>query len=163
VERHVEWATKIANKFSRDYPHLRDDCRSEALNALVEAALRFEPERGVPFPAYARWRIKGALCDLKPRPQNHLLGKGYTYRLDDDHDVAENDDAGKEIIDALDEFERLLRYFPRESRPLLRMIGEGLSIAAASRLLGIGRQTCSRQFHSARRTYGPGLGRRVGC
>ena len=30
---------------------------------LLEVAERFEPERGIPFEAYARWRIEGAIHD----------------------------------------------------------------------------------------------------
>jgi RNA polymerase sigma factor FliA len=41
----------------------RADLTSAGLEALVGAARAFDPERGVPFTAYARTRIRGALVD----------------------------------------------------------------------------------------------------
>ncbi|MBB3042544.1 sigma-70 family RNA polymerase sigma factor [Nocardioides soli] len=41
----------------------RDDLRSAGLVALVAAARAFDADRGVPFPAYAAQRIRGALVD----------------------------------------------------------------------------------------------------
>jgi RNA polymerase sigma factor FliA len=41
----------------------RDDLRSAGLVALVAASRAFDPDLGVPFPAYAAQRIRGALLD----------------------------------------------------------------------------------------------------
>jgi RNA polymerase sigma factor for flagellar operon FliA len=41
----------------------RDDLTSAGLTALVKAAHAFEPERGVPFTAYAATRIRGGIVD----------------------------------------------------------------------------------------------------
>ncbi|MBZ5738535.1 sigma-70 family RNA polymerase sigma factor [Nocardioides mangrovi] len=41
----------------------RADLTSAGLEALVAAARSFDPDRGVPFAAYARTRIRGALLD----------------------------------------------------------------------------------------------------
>jgi len=38
-----------------------DDLFSEGLLGLVEAHIRFDPTRGVPFGAYARIRVRGAM------------------------------------------------------------------------------------------------------
>lgn len=40
-----------------------DDLRSFGREGLLEAARRFEPERGVPFKAYANFRVRGAVID----------------------------------------------------------------------------------------------------
>lgn len=44
-----------------------DDLRSEARLALLQAVKRFDPARGVPFGAYARRRISGAVLDFLRR------------------------------------------------------------------------------------------------
>lgn len=53
-----------------------DNLESAGTLGLVEAASKFDPERGVKFEAYASWRIRGAVLDeLRrncPLPQ-HLL------------------------------------------------------------------------------------------
>lgn len=41
----------------------RDDLISDGLVGLIDAVERFEPERGVPFEAYATQRIRGAILD----------------------------------------------------------------------------------------------------
>lgn len=41
----------------------REDLISAGALALTQAAAAFDPSRGVPFPAYARTRIRGALID----------------------------------------------------------------------------------------------------
>ncbi len=40
-----------------------EDLEGYAMAGLVEAAARFDPARGVPFEAYARYRITGAMWD----------------------------------------------------------------------------------------------------
>ncbi|MEP0815144.1 MAG: sigma-70 family RNA polymerase sigma factor [bacterium] len=44
-----------------------EDCLSEGLLALVRAADRFSPSRGVPFAAFARIAIRGAMIDYLRR------------------------------------------------------------------------------------------------
>jgi RNA polymerase sigma factor for flagellar operon FliA len=53
----AEVATKLP-------PHVnRDDLTSAAMMALVQAARTFDPERGVPFPMFAKSRLRGAIID----------------------------------------------------------------------------------------------------
>ena len=60
VERHTGLAVHIANRHtSGSVPD--DDLRQVALLALVRAVDRFEPERGVPFSAFAGRTIEGEL------------------------------------------------------------------------------------------------------
>lgn len=40
-----------------------DDLRSFGREGLLDAARRFDPERGVPFRAYANFRVRGAIID----------------------------------------------------------------------------------------------------
>jgi RNA polymerase sigma factor FliA len=53
----AEVATKLP-------PHVnRDDLTSAAMMALVQAARTFDPARGVPFPMFAKSRLRGAIID----------------------------------------------------------------------------------------------------
>lgn len=65
VEEHHELAMLITRCMFRTIGgsiHL-DDLIGAAEEGLVEAALRFDPSRGVPFEAFARIRIRGAIVD----------------------------------------------------------------------------------------------------
>ncbi|MFG2043475.1 sigma-70 family RNA polymerase sigma factor [Dactylosporangium sp. NPDC048998] len=59
VERHLRLAEKVAARYCHD-PRAQD-IRQVAALALVEAAGRFDPGRGVPFSAYATHTLTGAL------------------------------------------------------------------------------------------------------
>lgn len=58
------WAAAIARNIHRRVPAYAVDCDDFVQNArlgLLEAMLRFDPERGVPFPAFAKPRVRGAV------------------------------------------------------------------------------------------------------
>lgn len=56
-----------------------DELVGDGMVALVEAAERFDPERGVPFTAFARHRVRGAMVDgyrrLRRTGRNHSSGE----------------------------------------------------------------------------------------
>lgn len=62
---HLHMARLIAIRVARRLPrHVEiGDVISAAYLGLADAAMRFKPERGVPFGAYARRRILGAILD----------------------------------------------------------------------------------------------------
>lgn len=60
---HVWLAEALARAFARKCPHERDTAISGAMDGLCQAAGAFAPGRGVPFAAYARARIAGAILD----------------------------------------------------------------------------------------------------
>jgi RNA polymerase sigma factor for flagellar operon FliA len=65
VERHLDLARRAAAMI---HPRVRDHVSFDELVAfgnagLVEAASRYEPERGVTFPAFAWYRVNGAIID----------------------------------------------------------------------------------------------------
>ncbi len=66
VEAHMhlvgEISRGIANTSAGKGPEL-EDLSADGVIGLLEAAERFEPERGIPFEGYARWRIEGAIRD----------------------------------------------------------------------------------------------------
>lgn len=69
--------------------------------ALIRAAERFEPARGVPFAAYARHRVRGAMLDA-------YTGHGYAYEMHDTlhedlDDGDEKTEEGKTKVVAIDQ------------------------------------------------------------
>ena len=65
ITQHIPLVTHIVRETLGRVPgHVnRDDLTSAGLLALVQAAAAFDPERGVPFAAYASTRVRGALLD----------------------------------------------------------------------------------------------------
>jgi len=66
INDHVELARRVARHAACRVPShaIRDDAESAGLLGLVEAADRFDPSRGVPFDAFARRRVQGAVLDF---------------------------------------------------------------------------------------------------
>lgn len=48
-------------------PHFREDLRSEAISAIIVAATRFDTERDIPFAAYVRNYVWGAVLETAQR------------------------------------------------------------------------------------------------
>lgn len=57
----VHIANRVANRLPADID--REDLIAAGMLGLVEAATRFDPERGMPFAAFAGLRIEGAVLD----------------------------------------------------------------------------------------------------
>ncbi len=58
----VHIAHRVANRLPSDVE--REDLVAAGMLGLVEAATRFDPERGMPFGSFAGLRIEGAILDL---------------------------------------------------------------------------------------------------
>ncbi len=65
IERHVALVGTLVTERVHKVPHHvnRDDLMSAGMMALVLSARAYSPERGVPFPLFAAFRIRGALID----------------------------------------------------------------------------------------------------
>lgn len=65
VIAHMSEAKHLARRFESRAQFGRDysEAESVAMLALVEAGIRFKPSSGVPFWAFARMRVMGALID----------------------------------------------------------------------------------------------------
>jgi RNA polymerase sigma factor (sigma-70 family) len=63
--RYMPLARSMASRMKFAFPAGGDELPSVAFLALVEAAQSFDPSRGVNFATFARYRIWGALCDLR--------------------------------------------------------------------------------------------------
>jgi RNA polymerase sigma factor for flagellar operon FliA len=66
IVTHVELAKRVARHAACRVPAgaAREEAISAGLLGLVEAADRFDPSRGVPFDAFARRRVLGAVLDF---------------------------------------------------------------------------------------------------
>lgn len=69
ILEHIILVRRIANKLAAYLPqHIsRDDLTSNGIFGLLEAVNRYDAQLGVPFPAYAAKRIKGAIIDAMRR------------------------------------------------------------------------------------------------
>ncbi|MBW2256031.1 MAG: FliA/WhiG family RNA polymerase sigma factor [Deltaproteobacteria bacterium] len=63
--RHYKLARRIARQKYHQLPKVLelDDLISAAVLGLIEAIERFDPTRGIPFEAYAKYRVRGAVVD----------------------------------------------------------------------------------------------------
>lgn len=65
VEQHLPLAAQVVGKVVAHYPRHadREEFAQAARLGLVEAAIRFDPRRGVPFGSWATLRVRGAVLD----------------------------------------------------------------------------------------------------
>ncbi|WP_437806577.1 sigma-70 family RNA polymerase sigma factor [Sorangium sp. So ce1078] len=86
VAQAVPLAERLCDHFLRRTRarYVADDLRSAAFQALHEAAIGYDPDRGVPFPAYAWRRVDGALSDALRQESKH-----WRAARDDAYDAAE--------------------------------------------------------------------------
>jgi RNA polymerase sigma factor for flagellar operon FliA len=65
VLRYLPMVKGIASKISMRLPHHIhvEDLRSAGIIGLLDAIEKYDPSRGVPFEAYAEFRIRGAILD----------------------------------------------------------------------------------------------------
>jgi len=62
IEKHIVWARRVAAKVASKLPtwFTADDMTGPAAIALLDAASKYDPGRGVPFRAYAIRSVEGA-------------------------------------------------------------------------------------------------------
>ena len=161
----------------------RDDLESAALLGLIHAIDRFEPDRGVPFEAFAALRIRGAIldelrliddrsrADRQRERQENAGAVRLTFSLDalleaggapalvaDDGVAARHDDEDLRM-----RVERALHRLPPRQRELLgRYYGEALTLREAGLRMGISEaracQLHGRAILNLRRDLVPGAG-----
>jgi RNA polymerase sigma factor for flagellar operon FliA len=68
VEQFVPTVVELARHIARRLPNVtEDDLVSAGYEGLVHAALRYVPSSGVPFAAWAHYRVRGAMIDAGRR------------------------------------------------------------------------------------------------
>lgn len=88
IGEHLDWAHAIAAQVSRALPSwfLPDDLAGPAEIALIQLAAQYDPERGVPFRAFAQRRIYGACFDSVRRRE--YRERSHATVMDTHHDRA---------------------------------------------------------------------------
>ncbi|WP_158601691.1 sigma-70 family RNA polymerase sigma factor [Solilutibacter pythonis] len=95
VAHYQSWASGIAGGIHRRlgaYQVDREDFTHNALIGMLEAMNRFDPDRGIPFPAYAASRVRGAVFNgirtiIHDRPPPSINKSGYRLsEMDDDNE-----------------------------------------------------------------------------
>src|SRR5947209_17861846 len=153
IERYVPLARTCARRVRIESAVLdSDDLFSAALLGLIDAVDRFEPDRGVPFEAYASLRIRGAIVDELRRVDERGRGihagdipKAVSLDLlvEDDWQafLARADDAIDDAFEREDLVGRLKRALsglpPRQRELLARYYGDALTLREAGVRMGI--------------------------
>lgn len=114
IARYSTLARNLARPYCRHFPEWSAEFTGAALLALVEAAQRFNPNRGVGFPAYARRRINGALIDERAKILNWEQSCDYIDEFSSEPEA----DGGVDPA----EFERAIAGLPAVLKPLLRLL-----------------------------------------
>lgn len=139
AERYIPLAESMACRRSRSLPRnvTFDEVKSAAYFALVDAASKYDPGRGVPFPVYARTRISGGITDCF---------RGVRYYPDEvgepeerpRHDLLETEDFFEFVSEELgDEDGKSVRMHYFEGRSLKEVgAARGVSESRASQILG---------------------------
>lgn len=152
IERYSPMAANIARRMPLPVQGTLDaeDLESAGLIGLISAVDNFQPDRGVPFEAYAALRIRGAMLDeLRAMDQrgrrNSDQERESAVSLDQllelgEHRLPISDDRGAEM--AVDRFkervERAVRYLPDRQREVLaRYYGDSLTLREAGARMGV--------------------------
>lgn len=95
---------QLARALAPKMPHAsRDELVSAGYEGLVQAALRYEPESGVPFGAFAHYRVRGAMIDAARSATPSLRRKARAMRaLQTTQDLFERAAAAQPVADRAD-------------------------------------------------------------
>jgi len=135
----------------------QEDLEAFGLRGLWEAAVRFDPERGVPFATYATSRVRGAIVDglradgSLPRRRGHDGGVNRSpYPVDVDALRPEEPDRLLERAQMLRLIEEVLDHMPHERAEVIRRhFFEGEALSDIARERGRSRSWGSRQLDLA--------------
>ena len=169
VERHLDLVEPMVRHYSRCTAESTDDLRQVALEGLIRAAERFNGSLAVPFAAFARPHIRGALLHYL-RDYGHLIriprrvqeqrrpdGPLTLRRVPLDSILAETipspwhqDGADGEGWPAACTLQQLLRGLSREQRRLVeQVVLRGLSLRTVAEARGTSASTVHRHLHQA--------------
>jgi RNA polymerase sigma factor (sigma-70 family) len=82
VEQFVPRVAELAHHMARRVPNVsEEDLVSAGYEGLVQAALRYEPGSGVPFAAWAHYRVRGAMIDAGRRAAPEIRRQARAMRV----------------------------------------------------------------------------------
>ncbi|HEX4744904.1 MAG TPA: sigma-70 family RNA polymerase sigma factor [Candidatus Limnocylindria bacterium] len=133
-----------------------EDLESAGLIGLIDAVDRYQPERGVPFEAYAALRVRGAVLDeLRAATGGRPSEAPARVSLDElleagDHTLPATDEIGPQRAaeDLAARLESALRYLPARQREVIaRYYGQSLTLRETGRTMGVSEARAS-QLHA---------------
>lgn len=148
IERYAGMATRMARRLhpAGITATSREDLQSAGLIGLIDAVDRYQPERGVPFEAYAALRVRGAVLDelraaTGGRRNETPMQLSLDVLLDEgDHTLPATDERGAQRAaeDLASRVESALRCLPLRQREVLaRYYGQSLTLRQAGKSMGI--------------------------
>lgn len=133
-----------------------EDLESAGVIGLIDAVDRYQPERGVPFEAYAALRVRGAVLDeLRAATGGRPSETPARVSLDElleagDHTLPAIDEIGPQRAaeDLAARVESALRYLPDRQREVIaRYYGQSLTLRETGRTMGVSEARAS-QLHA---------------
>jgi RNA polymerase sigma factor for flagellar operon FliA len=151
IEDHLALVRPIAVGIGRNVPGLDlSELDSAGRDGLIKAALSFEASRGVPFAAWARCKIRGAILDwvelqVDARQASAAVDPAAIV------DPASDPEARAIAVEQSECAERVIAALPAVQLELLRLRHvQGLSIGAAAKSAGISERVADREMRKAR-------------
>ena len=147
VMDHVSLAEKIAKSRKKKLTQVSyDELRSAAYLGLVEAAAHYNPQENDCFPAYAVWRIIGAVRDYLrelswgPRSNPVKMTEVFEEHIFD-----------QQIVDRAGFFEDVIRQLPTVNKTVLKLYyQEGVKIKEIADDLGVHQSRVSQILSDSR-------------
>jgi RNA polymerase sigma factor (sigma-70 family) len=149
----VQQALHLPQREARRWRHLKldqEDLVADGYLGLAKAARKYDPSHGVPFPAFARHYVRGAITDtVRTSVRRHHLGDGvyadvraFSDLAPLDADVAAYDppDPGPtpdETVVSRDRLRALATIPERERIALIRTVIDGDTAADVAKDLGV--------------------------
>lgn len=112
AEKYIPLARTIAKKYKVKYPSRKDDFESEALFALTDSAMRFDPERNQSFSNYVKHRLGWAMVDVEREIYDQSKSEpfeDYSAYVDHHHEF-EMDDAALHVLRGLSKVDKKIVY-----------------------------------------------------
>ena len=151
-----------------------EDLESAGVIGLIDAVDRYQPERGVPFEAYAALRVRGAVLDelraaTGGRPSETVARVSLDELLEaGDHTLPATDEIGPQRAaeDLAARVESALRYLPERQRQVIaRYYGQSLTLRETGKTMGVSEARASqlhaRAIENLRRALMPATARRL--
>jgi RNA polymerase sigma-B factor len=155
VELHLELVEPLVRHYSHCSAESSDDLRQVALEGLIRAAERFQGSRSVPFAAFARPHIRGALLHYL-RDYGHLIR--IPRRVQEQRGLEATAGLRRVAFDRTDgegwpeaaPLQELLRGLNQEQRQLVeQVVLKGRSLRAVAQQRGTSASTVHRHLHVA--------------
>ena len=161
----VEEALHLPKREARRWRHMKidqEDLVADGNLGLAKAARKYDPSHGVPFPAFARHYVRGAIIDtVRTLVRRHDLGDGVYADVQAFSDLAPSDaeasaydppDPGPtpaETVESHDQLRVLATIPERERIALIRTVIDGDTAADVAEDLGISANRVYTLVHDA--------------